>query len=127
VADTSFAEVTDTRATPYGWIGLPISLALIIALGTLLCGAILLAVYLGFAATLGWHEVFARVINARDALKGDPKSAETAGLILGLLFYLTTAAAVLRGQMARSRSVEQLVSSDRAARVLDCRGGDHGL
>lgn len=93
--DSTVVELPDSRAKPYGWIGLPISLAAIFAMGTLLCALILLLVVLGFAAGLGWHEVLVRLTNAREALKGDPKAAELAGLVFGILFYLTTAAAVL--------------------------------
>ena len=81
-------------ARPYGWIGLPLSLVLIVVLGLLLSGFALGLVFLGGAAILGWHEASVRAANLIQAMQGDPQTGEFVALILGILVYAAFALAV---------------------------------
>jgi membrane protease YdiL (CAAX protease family) len=92
--EAEFVEVHAKPARPYGWIGLPLSLGLIVILGAGLGGLALGLVFSAGAAILGWHEAAVRAVNLIQAMKGDPQTAEFIALILGILIYSTTALAV---------------------------------
>ncbi|MGD0633154.1 MAG: CPBP family intramembrane glutamic endopeptidase [Beijerinckiaceae bacterium] len=92
--EAEIVEMHARPARPYGWIGLPLSLGLIVILGTGFGGLALGLVFLTGAAILGWDEAGNHVVNLYEAMKGDPQTAEFVALILGIVIYAAIALAV---------------------------------
>ena len=90
-----------SRAKPYGWIGLPVSLVAILIVGFALCATILAVAFLLGVLVLGRSEAVLRVTSLRSAAVGDPAAAEF--LLLGLSVLLYGAVALAVSAAARLR------------------------
>jgi membrane protease YdiL (CAAX protease family) len=98
--DPSFDAVP--HAKPYGWIGLPLSLIAILALGV---APYVVVAGLGYGLAvvlLGKAAGTDRAVSLFQAMMGDPHVAEFIALCFSILLYLTVAAAVLA--VARMRA-----------------------
>ena len=92
--DLEASESQARGARPYGWIGLPLSLAGILVLGIALA-AVVAGVAFGIGAVaLGWHEAVKRASGLVQAMRGDPQASELVALCLSVLLYAAVAVVV---------------------------------